>query len=67
MWTELDPRLRGGDDKGNFRFLGRAAGPWVLTQIRIHHSECVIYHLLFTISLKGFATQWAEYRRYDSS
>jgi hypothetical protein len=28
MWTDLDPRLRGGDNTGDFHLLRWAAGPW---------------------------------------
>jgi hypothetical protein len=27
MWTDVDPRLRGGDNTGDFHLLGWAAGP----------------------------------------
>jgi hypothetical protein len=27
-WTDLDPRLRGGDNSGDFHLLGLATGPW---------------------------------------
>jgi hypothetical protein len=30
MWTGLDPRLRGGDNTGDFHLFGWAAGPWTL-------------------------------------
>ena len=32
MRTHLDPRLRGSDTKGDFHFLGWAAGPCILPQ-----------------------------------
>jgi hypothetical protein len=31
MWTELDPRLRGGDNTGDFHLFGWAARPWTLS------------------------------------
>jgi hypothetical protein len=31
FWTDVDPRLRGGDDNGDFHLIGCAAGPWVLS------------------------------------
>jgi hypothetical protein len=30
MWTYVDPRLRGGDNTGDFHLFGWAAGPWTL-------------------------------------
>ena len=34
LWTDVDPRLRGGDNAGDFHFLGRARGPWALGMTR---------------------------------
>ena len=30
MWAYLDPRLRGGDNTGDFHLFGWAAGPWTV-------------------------------------
>ena len=30
VWTKPDPRLRGGDNAGDFHFFRWAAGPWTL-------------------------------------
>ena len=38
MWTELDPRLRGGDNTGDFHLLGWAAGPSILSRNSTHYS-----------------------------
>jgi hypothetical protein len=31
FWADVDPRLRGGDNKGDFHLLGWAAGPCTLS------------------------------------